>query len=102
MPTSGQISLTIGLFNARSICNKISSIVELNTDWKIDIVCLTKTWLKVRDKAKFREIHELGYDIYSKPRARRGGGIAFVFKSGLSIKQVKQIRLYHLSSLRLV
>ena len=51
-------------------------------------------WLKVRDKAKFREIHELGYryDIirqYSKPRARQGIGVAFVFKSGLPIEQVK-------------
>ena len=45
--------------------------------------------MKVRDKAKFKEIYELGYDIYSKPKARRGGGVALVFKSGLLIKQVK-------------
>ena len=50
------------------------------------------SWLKVKDKAKIRELHELGFDIFSAPRAGRGGGVGFIFKSGFPIKNQKSIK----------
>ena len=40
---------------------------------------ITETWLKSVDKAKFAEIHDMGFDVISCPRKGRGGGIAFLF-----------------------
>ena len=72
--------LTVGLFNARSICNKVTSVWDLITEHEIDILCVTETWLHMNDRAKAGKIHEIGFNIYSKPRAGRGGGSAFIFK----------------------
>ena len=66
-------SLKIGLFNARSLCNKIALVTELIHENNVALLCVTETWLKVKDKAKVRELHELGFDIFSTPRAGRGG-----------------------------
>ena len=46
----------------------------------ISICCITETWLKSDDRAKFAEIHDAGFDIISAPRRGRGGGVAFVYK----------------------
>ena len=53
--------------------------MELLNDSDIDVCFLTESWLKVSDKAKFAEIREHGYDIFSAPRKGRGGGVAFLF-----------------------
>ena len=44
-------SLKIGLFNARSLCNKIALVTELIHENNIALLCVTETWLKVKDKA---------------------------------------------------
>ena len=85
-------SLKIGRFNARSLCNKIALVTELIHENNIDLLCVTKTWLKVKDKAKIRELHELGFDIFSAPRAGRGGGVGFIFKSGFPITNQKALK----------
>ena len=84
--------LKIGLFNARSLCNKIALVTELIHENNIALLCVTETWLKVKDKAKIKELHELGFDIFSAPRAGRGGGVGFIFKSGFPIKNQKSIK----------
>ena len=48
-------------------------------DHDIDLCCVTETWLKSDDRAKFAEIHDLGFDIRSAPRKGRGGGVAVIF-----------------------
>ena len=70
---------SIGVFNARSICNKTSGILGMMHDNGLGLLCLTETWLRNGDKAKFAEIHDQGYDIFSAPRKGRGGGVAFLF-----------------------
>ena len=49
------------------------------------ILGVTVTWLKENDEAIFREIHELGYDIFGQPRAGRGGGVGFICKTGFPV-----------------
>ena len=48
-------------------------------DRKIDICCVTETWFKSKDSARFAEIHDFGYDVISAPRRGIGGGVAFLF-----------------------
>ena len=78
---ANKIALNIGCINARSICNKVSAVLELLSDNEVDVCFLTESWLKVSDKAKFAEIREHGFDIFSAPRKGRGGGVAFLFNS---------------------
>lgn len=85
--------MKLGLLNPRSICNKTVEILELLSDFDIDICCLTETYLKKLDKAKFAEMKELGYSIHNKPRAGTGGGVAILFKNGLSLTPQK-VRSY--------
>ena len=82
-------SLKIGLFNARSLCNKVGLVIELIKECSLDLLCVTETWLRKNDQAKTREIHELGFEICSKPRSSRGGGVAFLFKPDLPVKHQK-------------
>ena len=48
-------------------------------DNSISICCITETWLKSNDRAKFAEIRDFGFDIISAPRRGRGGGVGFLF-----------------------
>ena len=54
----------------------------------IHVCCVTETWLKSNDNAKFAEIHDFGFDILSAPRRGRGGGVAFLFNPNV-IKPVR-------------
>ena len=39
-----------------------------------------------------REVHELGFDIFSTPRVRRGGGVGFILNIGFSIRNQKTLK----------
>ena len=69
----------LGCFNARSICNKTVGVLEMIKDHNISICCVTETWLKNSDKAKFAEIHDAQFDVFNAPRKGRGGGVGFIF-----------------------
>ena len=84
--------MIVGLINARSMCNKTVGIMELLNDFNIDICCVTETWFKKSDKAKFSEIKDFGYETLSTPRSGRGGGVAFLFKYSLKLKKQKSIK----------
>ena len=71
--------ISIGCFNARSLCNKTAGVLELLKQNDISICCITETWLKSDDRAKFSEIHDMGFDVISAPRKGRGGGVGFLF-----------------------
>ena len=64
--------LSTGCINARSLCNKICKVLELLMEFKIDICCVTETWLNQNDSAIFAEIHDFGFDIRSVPRRGKG------------------------------
>ena len=72
--------------------NKISLVTKLIHENKVDLLCVIETWLKVNDKTKIQEIHELGFDIFTTPRAGRGGGVGFIFKNGIFVKNLKALK----------
>ena len=77
--------MNLALFNCRSICNKTTGVLQLLSDFDTDICCVTETWLKRDDHAKFAEMKDLGYSIHSQPRAGRGGGVAILYRNGIKV-----------------
>ena len=84
--------MNLALFNTRSICNKTVGVLQLLSDFQTDICCITESWLRKDDKAKFAEMKDLGYSIHSKPRAGRGGGVAILYKNSIKLIPQKTVR----------
>ena len=71
--------VSIGIFNARSMCNKTVSVIEMFCEHNLDICFVTESGLKKNDKAKYAEFHEHNLDIINTPRKGKGGGVGFIF-----------------------
>ena len=79
-------SISIRLYNVRSLLPKIDNF---RTDCMIEkphIVCLSETWLcpDIKDE----EIYVNGYEIIRLDRNRSGGGVAIYIGSNLSYKVI--------------
>ena len=75
--------------NCRSLCNKSTAINEFLQDRRLDVLMLAETWLHddESDSSLITESLPPGYSIISVPRKGRGGGIATIFNSSLSVSQ---------------
>lgn len=85
----GKAALTICCLNTQSVNNKALSIAELIRDSDIDVLALTETWLgTATDQQVLCEMVPAGYECHHVPRqdGRRGGGVAVVYRSSLSLK----------------
>ena len=79
-------------FNARSIRNKIESLMAYLTDFSIDIILLQETWLRKSDGAMIKSIEEYGYNVLSSRKRRKidlGGGVAAVYRNSLKVIMLK-------------
>jgi hypothetical protein len=87
---SGKLNgkLSVGCFNSQSMCNKVTGVLEMMKDKHVDICCVTETWFKAKENARFAEIHDFGFDVISAPRRGHGGGVAFVYNPNI----VKPVR----------
>ena len=81
--------MKMGVFNARSICNKTVGVLELLSDQKMDVCMLSETWLRKGDTSKISEIKDLGYNTYHCSRPGRGGGVAILYKKNLRLTKIK-------------
>ena len=69
------------LINTRSINNKAYQLTELLLDQKIDVCCVTETWLREGCGPIIADIKREGYNVISCPRQnKKGGGTAFLCK----------------------
>ena len=68
--------------------NKLIDVIEYVNELDLDIVAVQETWFNEDELTKLVEIQELGYNVLSKPRKRRGGGLLILYKSFLAIKLV--------------
>src|SRR5271156_6658429 len=65
------------------------SVVDFVLEHKLDILCITETWLQSEDRFTTNHITPSGYSIISSPRlSRRGGGIALIIKDVYSFKKL--------------
>ena len=76
------------LFNARSLCNKITRITEFLTEKKCDVCFITEAWMKLENTSKVADIRDLGYNVILQPRkGKRGGGVCVLYKDHINIKK---------------
>ncbi len=86
-PSSSKFQLCY--FNAQSAGGKSLSISDYICDNKIDLCCMTESWLKEGDTATEAELKPDGYYLQNKPRQDRdGGGIAIIYRSTINPKLV--------------
>ena len=53
--------INCGLVNARSINNKIESVIDFILEHKLDMLCITETWVSVDDK--FIMLHQMALTL---------------------------------------
>lgn len=87
-------NLSLSLWNARSFCNKLPSVTSAIYENGTDVFIVTESWLSDSKKgecisSQFRSLLS-GYEIYSKPRAKRkGGGVAVIARQNVKVKTNK-------------
>ena len=79
-------SLRMGLFNARSVRNKVEHIVEILNEFKLDVLCITETWLFETDTAVIQAALPRTYTLLHVPRSTgsSGGGVAVICHKAVS------------------
>ena len=78
----------LGLWNARSVNNKVAYISELIISNSLDILILTETWLTSGKAHALGLFHDLlpGYTMSNQPHHSRGGGLVILSRSDLTSK----------------
>ena len=69
--------------------NKLIDIFETFHDLGLDVLALTETWLEDGDIVTPGIMKELGFNLYSSARGKRGGGVAILAKKSIRIRTVK-------------
>ena len=84
-------SLSLGLFNARSVRNKTSSIADNILDQSLDILVLTETWLRQDDDLVCGELTPPGYVLHHRPRVHGNegyGGVGILIKENIKVEKL--------------
>ena len=95
-PKSSAADTTVCLWNAHSVRNKSHLLHDYISEYEVDIMCITETWLRSDDDVIIGECTPPGYSALSIPRPgdSHGGGLAVIFRShlGLSSKTCNNLR----------
>ena len=79
--------LRLGLLNVQSIATKLDDILLLLREQRLDVLCLTETWLTPDVLDKFLAFP--GYGLLRRDRdGRRGGGVAVLHRSEMRVTEL--------------
>ena len=80
--------IKFGVWNARSVNNKVDFISDIVISNNIDIFTITETWITQGKEHSVCMLRDLlpGYKLKSLPRATRGGGLALLYRSDFNAK----------------
>ena len=94
-PYSSDSALNIGLLSICSIRNKVEYIVELLSEFPLDLVCVTETWLYESDTGVIEAALPKTPALLHVPRSSwvhgRGGGVAVINSWALSITRLSSV-----------
>ncbi len=80
--TTEKQMIKLGLFNIRSLFTKALIVNDMITDHKIDVLCLTETWLKPDE---YIILNESAHCYKDEPRPKGKGGVLLQFIAMLSV-----------------
>ena len=87
-PYSSDSALNIGLFNIHSVRNKVEYIIKLLSEFQLDLLCITETWLFESDTGVIQSALPKTRALFHVPRSSwvngRGGGVAVIYSQALS------------------
>ncbi|XP_055020382.1 uncharacterized protein LOC129411985 [Boleophthalmus pectinirostris] len=87
--TPQDMTIHLGLLNARSLANKTFLLNDFFTLRNLDFMLLTETWLQVGESSPFSELVPPNCYYLNCPRmSGRGGGLATIYKSSYVCRQV--------------
>ena len=77
----------LATLNARSIKNKATSLADMVSSRKIDILAITETWLKPSDTLScLSDLTSPEFSLLHKPRPHgRGGGVGFLISNEFKV-----------------
>ena len=95
------ISLNAALINARSVRNKIPSIISLMTDYNLDILFITETWLSPLDSPHIAALNTPSYQFIHNPRnsPHPGGGTGILHTYTLTLSNISHHSFSHSEAL---
>lgn len=80
------------LVNARSLVNKTFILKELFSEYNLDFLFVTETWLNVGELSPFSELLPPDCTYFNSPRTTgRGGGLAVIFKEKYNCRLLSMI-----------
>lgn len=87
--------ISLGLYNIRSLNNKVDDVLEVLRDNKIDILLTVETWLD-HDSVCLGRLRSCGFTVVDRPRPRtrldsisvNHGGLAFIIAPGIRASRI--------------